>query len=262
MVLSHPVASEIDLDGWKVVVGGSAMSAGLARAAMDRGIDVFGGYGMSETGPVLTLAQLERPSLSLPDEAQVELRCKAGRPLPLVDIHVVDESMRPVARDGKSTGEVVVRSPWTTSGYLKNREGSETLWGGGYLHTGDIGHIDDAGYLRVTDRLKDVIKSGGEWISSIELEDIVSRCDGVAEAAVVGIPDARWGERPLVLVVPADAASPPDGDTIRTAIETEANQGRINRWAVPDRIVLVESLDKTSVGKIDKKRLRARHAGG
>ena len=260
MLLSAPVSREIDLSGWKVVVGGSAMSAGLARAAMDRGIDVFGGYGMSETGPVLTLAQLERPSLALPDDAQIELRCKAGRPIPLVDLRVVDESMRPLPADGTSTGEVVARAPWTTNGYLKNREGSEALWRGGYLHTGDIGFLDADGYLRVTDRLKDVIKSGGEWISSIELEDIVSRCEGVAEAAAIGLPDARWGERPFVLVVPDDPGRPPEDAAIRSAIQEAADDGRINRWAVPDRIVLVDALEKTSVGKIDKKRLRTRYA--
>ena len=260
MLLDSPVAGEIDLSGWKVVIGGSAMSAGLARAAMDRGIDVFGGYGMSETGPVLTIAQLERPSLALPDDAQIALRCKAGRPIPLVDLRVVDESMRPLPPDGASTGEVVVRAPWTTNGYLKNRDGSEALWRGGYLHTGDIGHLDGEGYLRVTDRLKDVIKSGGEWISSIEIEDLVSRCAGVAEAAAIGVPDARWGERPLVLVVPGDAERPPEEAAIRAAIREAADRGRINRWAVPDRIVFVDSLDKTSVGKIDKKRLRMRYA--
>ena len=259
MLLASPVADEVDLSGWKVVVGGSAMSAGLARAAMDRGIDVFGGYGMSETGPVLTLAQLERPALALPDDAQIELRCKAGRPLPLVDLRVVDESMRPLPADGASTGEVVVSAPWTTNGYLKNREGSEALWRGGYLHTGDIGYLDGDGYLRVTDRLKDVIKSGGEWISSIELEDIVSRCESVAEAAAIGVPDARWGERPLVLVVPEDPEHPPEEAAIRAAIQEAADGGRINRWAVPDRIVVVGALEKTSVGKIDKKRLRARY---
>lgn len=260
MLLDSPVAGEIDLSGWKVVIGGSAMSAGLARAAMDRGIDVFGGYGMSETGPVLTIAQLERPSLALPDDAQIALRCKAGRPIPLVDLRVVDESMRQLPPDGASTGEVVVRAPWTTNGYLKNRDGSEALWRGGYLHTGDIGHLDGEGYLRVTDRLKDVIKSGGEWISSIEIEDLVSRCEGVAEAAAIGVPDARWGERPLVLVVPGDAERPPEEAAIRAAIREAADRGRINRWAVPDRIVFVDSLDKTSVGKIDKKRLRMRYA--
>ena len=260
MLLSSPIAGEIDLSGWKVVVGGSAMSAGLARAAMDRGIDVFGGYGMSETGPVLTMAQLERPALALPDDAQIELRCKAGRPLPLVDLRVVDESMRPLPADGTSTGEVVLRAPWTTNGYLKNRDGSEELWRGGYLHTGDIGYIDGEGYLRVTDRLKDVIKSGGEWISSIELEDIVSMCEGVAEAAAIGIFDAQWGERPLVLVVPEDPERPPEEDAIRSAIQAAADRGQINRWAVPDRIVLADSLDKTSVGKVDKKRLRSRYA--
>ena len=259
MLLNAPEAGEIDLSGWKVVVGGSAMSAGLARAAMDRGIDVFGGYGMSETGPVLTIAQLERPALALPDDAQIELRCKAGRPIPLVDLRVVDESMRPLPADGASTGEVVLRAPWTTNGYLKNREGSDALWRGGYLHTGDIGHLDGDGYLRVTDRLKDVIKSGGEWISSIEIEDLVSRCEGVAEAAAIGIPDPRWGERPLVLVVPGDAERPPGEAAIRAAVQEAADRGRINRWAVPDRIVFVESLDRTSVGKIDKKRLRMRY---
>ena len=259
MLLSSPIAGEIDLSGWKVVVGGSAMSAGLARAAMDRGIDVFGGYGMSETGPVLTMAQLERPALALPDDAQIELRCKAGRPLPLVDLRVVDEEMRPLPADGTSTGEVVLRAPWTTNGYLKNRDGSEELWRGGYLHTGDIGYIDGEGYLRVTDRLKDVIKSGGEWISSIELEDIVSMCEGVAEAAAIGIFDAQWGERPLVLVVPGNPERPPGEAAIRAAIQEAADEGRINRWAVPDRIVLVGALEKTSVGKIDKKRLRARY---
>ena len=260
MLLNAPVAGEIDLSGWKVVIGGSAMSAGLARAAMDRGIDVFGGYGMSETGPVLTIAQLERPALTLPDDAQIALRCKAGRPVPLVDLRVVDESMQPLPQDGASTGEVVARAPWTTNGYLKNRDGSEALWRGGYLHTGDIGYLDGEGYLRVTDRLKDVIKSGGEWISSIEIEDIVSRCEGVAEAAAIGIPDAQWGERPLVLVVPDDPERPPEEAAVRDAIRSVADQGRINRWAVPDRIVIVESLDKTSVGKIDKKRLRTRYA--
>ena len=104
----------------------------------------------------------------------------------------------------------MARAPWTTNGYLKNRDGSEALWRGGYLHTGDIGYLDGDGYLRVTDRLKDVIKSGGEWISSIELEDVVSRCEGVAEAAAIGVPDARWGERPLVLVVPGDPEHPPE----------------------------------------------------
>ena len=260
MLLSAQVSREIDLSGWKVVVGGSAMSAGLARAAMDRGIDVFGGYGMSETGPVLTLAQLERPSLALPDDAQIELRCKAGRPIPLVDLRVVDESMRSLPPDGTSTGEVVARAPWTTNGYLKNREGSEALWRGGYLHTGDIGFMDANGYLRVTDRLKDVIKSGGEWISSIELEDIVSRCEGVAEAAAIGLPDARWGERPLVLVVPDDPERPPEDAVIRSAIQEAADDGRINWWVVPDRIELVEALEKTSVGKVDKKRLRILYA--
>ena len=260
MLLSCPKVDSVDLSNWKVVIGGSALPRGLARAALDRGIDIFSGYGMSETGPVLTIAHLERGMLAGDDESVLELRCRTGRPLPLVELDVVDENMRSVPRDEKTTGEVVVRAPALTQGYFKNAETSETLWAGGYLHTGDIGHIDKDGYLKVTDRLKDVIKSGGEWISSLALEDIVSQLDCVTEVAAIGIPDEKWGERPMVLVVPepgheADLSE----DVVRQHVQNHAERGEITRWAIPERVAIVKSIDKTSVGKIDKKRLRAHY---
>ena len=260
MLLSCPTIDDVDLSSWKVIVGGSAMPKGLARAALDRGIDVFSGYGMSETGPVLTIAHLERAMFDGDDEEVLELRCKTGRPIPLVDIDIVDENMRSRPRDGESTGEIVVRAPALTQGYFKNPESSEALWAGGYLHTGDIGHVDEDGYLKVTDRLKDVIKTGGEWISSLALEDIISELAGVAETAAIGISDEKWGERPLVLVVlEPDHEAAIDEDTVRQHVQTHADRGKVSRWAVPERVVIVESIDKTSVGKIDKKRLRARY---
>ena len=153
-----------------------------------------------------------------------------------------------------------MRAPWLTQGYRKNPEGSEQLWKGGYLHTGDIGHIDAAGYLQITDRLKDVIKSGGEWISSLRLEDIASQHPGVAEVAAIGVADERWGERPMLLVV-RDAASTPDidEDDIRNHVRQFAERGEISNWAVPNRVEFVDAIAKTSVGKLDKKKLRQQY---
>jgi len=164
--------------------------------------------------------------------------------------------------DWKATGEVVVRAPWLTSGYIKNPEGSEALWRNGYLHTGDVGHMDSSGSLQITDRMKDVIKSGGEWISSLDLESIASRCEGVGEVAAIGVPDARWGERPLLLVVRRpESETTVTADDIRNAIRTQVTAGRISQWAVPERVEFVEKLEKTSVGKLDKMALRTRYAG-
>ena len=134
-------------------------------------------------------------------EKQVEMRCKTGMPVPMVNLEIVDPEGNPVPHDGKATGEVVVRSPWLTQGYLKDPERSEQLWENGWLHTGDIGNIDTEGYLQITDRVKDVIKTGGEWISSLELEDIISQHPAVSEAAVIGVADEKWGERPMALIV-------------------------------------------------------------
>ncbi len=258
MLLSHPFAKQVDLSRWKVVIGGSALPQGLARQALDLGIDIMGGYGLSETCPILVLAQLEPSMLEKSPEDQLYYRCKAGRPLPLVELRIADDNMDALPNDGETTGEVVVRAPWLTQGYLKNPETSAALWRGGYLHTGDIGHIDAEGYLKVTDRLKDVIKSGGEWVSSILLEDLVSQLPQVSEVAAIGIPDERWGERPMLLVVPRDGKSISSNDVI-AHLSQFVDKGVIEKWAVPDRIEIVKAIDKTSVGKIDKKRLRARY---
>ena len=152
-----------------------------------------------------------------------------------------------------------MRAPWLTQGYTGNRQGSEALWQGGYLHTGDVGFIDKYGSLQITDRIKDVIKSGGEWISSLELEDIVSRCDGVAEVAAFGIPDQQWGERPMLVIVQQKAAMLTI-NTVQDAIRKQVEQGRLSKWAIPERVEFVESLPKTSVGKMDKKVMRVMYA--
>jgi fatty-acyl-CoA synthase len=257
MLLLTPYGKQVDLSRWKIIIGGSALTTGLAKAALERGIDVFTGYGMSETCPILTLAQMEDPAVLADAEANVAVRVKTGRPVPLVALRTVDAQMGDCPRDGKSAGEVVVRAPWLTQGYLYNPEASEHLWDGGWLHTQDIGHIDPQGYLQVTDRIKDVIKTGGEWVSSLELEDLIGRHPAVSEVAVIGVPDEKWGERPLALVVLkpefADKVSVAD---IQAHVKVFADQGHISKYGVPENVRFLESLARTSVGKLNKRAMR------
>ena len=258
MLLTCDAAAEVTLARWKVVIGGSALPRGLAEAALARGINVFSAYGLSETCPLLTTVHLD-PA----DESDVAARLKTGRPAAMVELRVVDAEMRDVPRDGVSTGEIVARAPWLNEAYLKDADATAALWRGGYMHTGDVGRIEADGSLMITDRLKDVIKSGGEWISSLTLESIASAVDGVAEVAAIGIPHPKWGERPRLLVVPvvgADAERLPAD--ITAALEAEIAAGALSKWALPERIDIVAELARTSVGKIDKKRLRAQMTPG
>ena len=258
MLLSSPKVEETDLSRWKVIIGGAALPQALARQARDRGVDIFAAYGMSETCPILTFAQLKPHMLDWDEERQLEIRCKTGLPIPMVELRIVDEEMNDVPHDGVSQGEVVARTPWLTQGYLKDPRNSEQLWRGGYLHTGDIGVIDAEGYLKITDRLKDVIKTGGEWISSLELEDLILKHPAVAEAAVVGVPDPKWGERPMALVV-AKPGQELDAATIRAWLQDFAERGVISKWGIPDRVLFIDAIPKTSVGKLDKKAMRQQY---
>ena len=259
MLLSSPQVDHTDLSRWKVIIGGAALPKALAKQARDRGVDIFAAYGMSETCPILVFAQLKPHMQDWDEERQLEIRCKTGLPIPMVDLRIVDEELNDLPHDGVSQGEVVVRSPWLTQGYLKDPRASEALWRGGYLHTGDIGVIDGEGYLKITDRLKDVIKTGGEWISSLELEDLILKHPAVVEAAVVGIPDPKWGERPLALVV-AKPGQTVDEAAIRAWLQDFAEKGIISKWGIPDRVLFVDGIPKTSVGKLNKKAMREQYS--
>jgi len=259
MLLSCDAAKHVDLSRWKVIIGGGALPHGLARAALDRGIDVFTGYGMSETCPILSLAQIPPHAQPLDLDEEVRWRCKTGFPVPLVDLRIVDENMRDVAHDGKAYGEIVVRAPWLTQGYLNNPDASAQLWEGGYLHTQDIANLDASGNVQITDRIKDVIKSGGEWISSLEIESLISLHPAVAEVAVIGIKDDKWGERPVALVV-AKADTGLSEDDVREHVMSFSRTGQISKYAVPQIVRFVDTLQKTSVGKTNKKWLREQFA--
>ncbi len=257
MLLSHPAAAGCDLTDWKVIIGGSALSRGLCKQALGHGINVFTGYGMSETCPILTLANFKPHMLQWSEDEKITIRCRTGLPISNVELKLLDPDGQPVPHDGRSTGEVVVRSPWLTQGYFKDEEKSRELWEGGWLHTGDIGYIDQDGYLQITDRLKDVIKTGGEWISSLELEDIISQHPGVSEVAVIGIKDRKWGERPMALVVPkAGTEQPLTEDDIRAIVQVAIDKGILPKYGMPETVTLVEHIAKTSVGKLNKKQMR------
>ncbi|MBP5997369.1 MAG: fatty acid--CoA ligase [Azonexus sp.] len=260
MLLSSAAAKDVDFSGWKVIIGGSALPKGMASAALARGIDLFAGYGMSETCPILTIARVPAGVAADDLERQSAERIRTGYPIPLVDLHTVDGDLLDTPRDGASAGEIVVRAPWLTMGYLHNAATSEDLWAGGYLHTGDIGAIDAKGCLQVTDRLKDVIKTGGEWVSSLELESIISEFPAVNEVAVVGIKDDKWGERPLPLIVLKEGQSATLED-IKRHVQKYADAGHISRYAIPDQVRFVDALAKTSVGKLNKKAIREEIAG-
>lgn len=257
MLLQGAAASGQDLSGWKIIIGGSALSPALCKTAREQGIDLFAGYGMSETGPVVSLAQFPPNGAPADDDEDVRKRCMTGRPLPLVDFRVVDTDMNDVPRDGKSQGEIVLRSPSLTQLYFKKPEASEELWAGGYLHTQDVAVVMPDGYIQIVDRIKDVIKTGGEWVSSIEVESLIVEVPGVQESAVVGVKDEKWGERPMAFVVrKADAIV--STEDIRSYLLKHVATNRISKFAVPEaeRIEFVAEIPKTSVGKINKKKLR------
>ncbi|MBU4570746.1 MAG: fatty acid--CoA ligase [Proteobacteria bacterium] len=255
MLLSDPKCAPFVLSAWKVVIGGAAMPKAICAAALHRGIDVFAGYGMSETCPILSLAYLSDAELQLDRETQIALRTRTGKALPMVRLRLIDDLGQEVPNDDKTPGALQVRAPWLTASYLKDESNSKKLWTDGWLNTGDVACRNEAGSLRITDRTKDVIKVGGEWISSLELEDIILQHPDVAEAAVIGKPDLRWGETPLALVVPKKGATPLEREIVQH-VKSFVDKGVLPKEAILLKARLVEAIAKTSVGKISKVTMR------
>jgi fatty-acyl-CoA synthase len=257
MLLQSADKTGTDMKGWTLLIGGSTLSPALCKAALAKGIDIFSGYGMSETGPISSLAQSVPGEVTIDADEDVRERCMTGRPMPLMDFRVVDSKMNDVPRDGKTQGEIVLRAPYLTQLYFKKPEASEELWAGGYLHTQDVAIMMPNGFVQIVDRIKDVIKTGGEWISSIEIEGLISEVPGVLESAVIGVKDEKWGERPQAFIVlKADAKITPE--EVRSHLLKHVDASRISKYAVPevDRITFIAAIPKTSVGKISKKQLR------
>ena len=243
-------------NGLKLSVGGSKLNEALAEAALESGIEFISGFGMSESCPVLARVAFGDQTSTMTTTEQINYRCLSGSPIMLVSMEIWDENGKALPMDGESTGELVVRAPWLTQSYFKNPDAGDELWRGGWMHTQDIACITADGTLKITDRLKDVIKSGGEWVSSLEVENILSFHPCVAEVAVIGVADEKWGERPLALVVLKPEYVDIKAEDILALGHQAVEKGYLPKYGVPSEIKFVAEMPKTSVGKLDKKKMR------
>jgi fatty-acyl-CoA synthase len=253
-LLRHADEEQVDLSSLRLVIcGGSAVPLSLMQEFEERhGVRIIQAWGMTETSP---LGSTAHPPAGVEGDEAWRYRSTAGRPAPLVQARLVRGGGEEVPWDGESTGELQVRGPWVARAYYRDDAGDEKF-DEGWLRTGDIAAIDERGYILISDRAKDVIKSGGEWISSVELENAIMAHPAVAEAAVIAKPDERWGERPLACVVTEEGAEL----TLEELREHLAS--RVAKWWLPDALAIIEAVPKTSVGKFDKKVLRAQLAEG
>jgi len=252
-LLAHWAASGESVPSLRTVTsGGAAPTAPMIEGYRARGIDFWHGWGMTETSPVATVSRITAAEAGLDDAAQVAQLLKQGKKLFGVEMRIVDEAGRPLPRDGETYGELQVRGQWVCSAYLGEAPGS-ALDSDGWFATGDVAVIHPDGTMQITDRKKDLIKSGGEWISSIDLENAAARHPEIAMAAVIGVPHEKWGERPLLIAQPAQGASP----TKESVLEFLADQ--VAKLWLPDDVVFVEALPLGPTGKIQKRILRERY---
>jgi fatty-acyl-CoA synthase len=233
-----------------VVCGGSAVPVSLMRSFEEKhGVQIRQLWGMTETSPMATMAW---PPPGTPEDQHWAFRATQGQPICGVEMRIVDDDGEVLPNDGRAVGEVEVRGPWIAGSYYLGRDDSK--FDSGWLRTGDVGRLDQRGYVTLTDRAKDVIKSGGEWISSVELENCLVGHPHVLEAAVVGVPDERWQERPLAVVVTRQGTSV-SAEHLRTFLAD-----KVVRWWLPERWTFVDEIPRTSVGKYEKKAIRSRYA--
>jgi fatty-acyl-CoA synthase len=235
----------------RILCGGSAVPKSLSEAYREKiGVPMTQGWGMTETSPLGSVSYIKSELRDRTEDELANLRALQGIPSPLVEIRISDpETERPQPWDGKSRGEVQCAGPWIAAGYYGG-EGEQQFTDDGWLRTGDVGVITPEGYVKLVDRTKDLVKSGGEWISSVELENEIMAHPQVKEAAVIGIRDEKWGERPLACVVPEDGAEI-GPDDIRSFLD-----GRVAKWWIPETYEFIDEVPKTSVGKFSKKTLR------
>ncbi|SFR42557.1 long-chain fatty acid--CoA ligase [Halogeometricum limi] len=237
----------------RIVIGGSAAPKSVIRRFDEEyDVDVVHAWGMTEMSPVGTVAHLKPGMESLSRDEQYEKQGKQGLLVPGLEMRVVGDDGENLPWNGEDFGELWVRGPWVTTEYFERPEANEEDFEDGWLKTGDVVTVDEEGYVQIVDRAKDVIKSGGEWISSVELENAIMAHDGVAEATVVGVPHQRWQERPVAFVVPAADA---DESTLKDELVAMVTD-EFPKWWAPDEVVFIESVPKTATGKFDKKVLR------
>ncbi len=248
MLRAHPGRWQFQ-PGLRMTCGGSAVPESLIRNFAELDMHIVQGWGMTETSPLATLSMLKPELLDAGDEQRFALRAKQGVALPFVDLRLMGEAGEQ-PWDGQSVGEVQVRGPWITGSYYQLSQSAESFTPDGWLRTGDVGVVDAHGYLKLTDRTKDLIKSGGEWISSVDLENAIMGHTAVLEAAVIAVPHPKWAERPLAVVVPKP------GHIIDAAALREFLANKFAKWQLPEAYSFVDSIPRTSTGKFLKTKLR------
>lgn len=258
MLVFHPDAEKYDLSNWRVGLGGAKETRQLGERSWELGIKTLSCYGMTETCPAMALGLPRVDKKDLPFEQQIDYVIRSGIPWLFAQRRVVDDNLNEVPHDGKTVGAIQVRTPWCTQEYLKDPENTKKLWENGWLNTGDVGYVDDENYLMVTDRVKDAIKSGGEWISTLIIEDAVSQHPAVLECAAIGIPDDKWDERPCACIALKPGMSV-SAEEIRDHLMKFAEEGRIEKWWIPDLPAgyrFIDAVPHNFIGKIDKIALR------
>ena len=260
MIISHPEVEQYKeyFKGLIYEGGGMRLNTMLARKAKELGMDVCSGWGMTEVYTKVGLQYLKPHMFSWPEDKKIEFLSGTGMAPPFVEQRVVDEQGEDVPKDGEAVGEIVLRAPWITMGYYKDSEKSKELWRDGWMHTGDMATIDEEESVLIIDRSKDVIKSGGEWISSLTLENLINMHPKVQEVAVFGAQSEKWGERPVVLLVPKDEYKGKISEAeLKEHMTQYVEEGKILKWWIPDKFVFVDQIPRTSVGKFDKKVMRS-----
>jgi fatty-acyl-CoA synthase len=263
MIINHPKVDKYKdhLRGLIYEAGGSRLPKKLGLRAKELGIDLCAGWGMTEIYTKVALQFLKPHMFDWPSDRQLDFLIRTGMAVPLVEQRVVDGQGNDVPKDGAAMGEIVLRAPWLTAGYYKDPKMSAELWRGGWLHTGDLATMDEEHSILIADRNKDVIKSGGEWISTLTLESLLSLHPKVREVAVIGARSEKWGERPLALIVPKPEAGPVTEQELQEHLTQYVAEGKILKWWIPDKFLAVEEIPKTSVGKLNKKKMRSLYDG-
>ena len=260
MILFHPEIElyRRNLKGLIYEGGGIRLTNTLAKKIREFDIDICAGWGMTEVYTKVALQYLKPHMSTWADDKKLDFLTRTGMPVPFVEQRVIDKENKDVPKDGKTEGEIVLRAPWLTQGYLKDAEMSKELWRGGWMHTDDLATIDEEESVLIMDRAKDVIKSGGEWISSLTLENLIRNHPKVQEVAVVAAKSKKWGERPLAVIVPKNEyKSQISGDEIKKHLTKYVKEGKILKWWIPGQFIFVDQIPRTSVGKFDKKTMRS-----
>jgi fatty-acyl-CoA synthase len=257
-LLEYLEDNEVDLSSLNnVVIGGAAAPEALIEQFAELGVEVIHAWGMTETSPVGTVANLKHDLQDSPQDVRMAKQGKQGLIVPGLEFKVVDDAGEQISWDGEEFGELLIRGPWVTTEYYERPEANEADFDGSWLRTGDIVTVDEDGYVEIVDRADDVIKSGGEWISSQELENAIMKHDDVSEAAVIGVPHERWQERPVAMVVTPEGVDRNQlTEQFRTMLEEEYPE-----WWVPDGFQFIDEIPKTATGKFSKKDLREEYSG-